>query len=142
MNSLLMDLSYSWSDYITKAGSLAGGNNGWLSTLLGTLSTVLWVVIALVGAAGGIYAVFVGIKMARADSAEQREEGKKRFINVIVSVVVVIVLIIFFNVFLPMILSAVGNFTDEKNSSSSVAGKVDAISNMVTTAKVVLRLPL
>lgn len=138
-NSLYL-LAASWNEYIAKSGSLGGA---WLNTLLEVLSTVLWIVIALVGAAGGIYAVFVGIKMARADSAEQREEGKKRFINVIVSVVVVIVLIIFFNVFLPMILDAVTNLEDNGfTSSSSVAGKVQVISNMTNAAKVMLRLPL
>ena len=68
---------------------------------MGVMSTVLWVVLALVGAAGGIYAVYVGIKMARADSAEAREENKKRFINILISIVVVLVLILFFNIFLP-----------------------------------------
>lgn len=83
---------------------------GWVEQLMGSLSTVLWVLLALVGAAGGIYALYVGIKMARADSAEQREENKKRLINIVVSIVVVIVLIIFFNTFLPMILDAFGAF--------------------------------
>ena len=138
LNSLYL-LAASWNEYINKSGNLGGQ---WLNTLLGVLSTVLWVVIALVGAAGGIYAVFIGIKMARAESAEQREEGKKRFINVIVSVIVVVVLIIFFNVFLPMILSAVTNLEDKGFGSSSVAGNVNVIANMTNAAKVMLRLPL
>ncbi len=141
MNSMLLDIAYDWETFVTMSGSGLGGE--WLSTLLRTLSTVMWIVLALVGAAGGMYAVFVGVKMARADSAEQREEGKKRFINVIVSVIVVIVLIIFFNIFLPMILSTVMDLDHNNiNSSSSVAGKVQVISNMTNAAKVMLRLPL
>ena len=98
-----------WYDVINQAGT----EWGWASTLISTLSTVLWVALALVGAAGAVYALYVGIKMARADSAEQRDENKKRLINIIVSIVVVIVLILFFNTFLPMILDAFGVFKEK-----------------------------
>ena len=84
---------------------------GWVESLMSTLSTIMWVLLALVGAAGGIYALYVGIKMARAESAEMRDENKKRLINIIVSIVVVIVLILFFNTFLPAILNAFGVFS-------------------------------
>ena len=86
----------------------------WIPDFLGALEIVLWVLLAIVGAAGGIYALYVGIKMARADSAEARDENKKRLINIIISIVVVIVLILFFNTFLPMILDAFGVF-DKKD---------------------------
>ena len=134
MNSMLLKTFSSWNE-LAKTLSIGGGEEGWLVTLLTVLSTVLWVCLALVGAAGGIYAVYVGIKMARADSAEQREENKKRLINIIVSIVVVIVLIIFFNVFLPMIIGAFtddeGNFINPSNSNTVRA--------MMNTAKVLLR---
>lgn len=105
MNSML---GFGWDTVLDK---LTGtGFESWLPTLLSTLSTVLWVLLALVGAAGGIYALYIGIKMARADSAEARDENKKRLINIVVSIVVVIVLILFFNLFLPEILNAFGVF--------------------------------
>ncbi len=103
----LMNVAFTWQElFDPEKGALNGGQWGWVATLMSVLTTVLWVVLALVGAAGGIYAVFVGIKMARADSAEQREENKKRLVNIVVSVVVVIALIVFFNVFLPAIVDA------------------------------------
>ncbi len=102
--STLGKIATSWYDLFQPGEALADW--GWVKDLMGVLSTVLWVILALVGAAGGIYAVYVGIKMARADSAEAREENKKRLVNIIISIVVVIVLIIFFNTFLPMIIGA------------------------------------
>lgn len=99
----------------------------WIPDLLGALEIVLWVLLAIVGAAGGIYALYVGIKMARADSAEARDENKKRLINIIISIVVVVVLILFFNTFLPMILDAFHVFDKkdwvdpDKNPSSKAA---------------------
>ncbi len=91
------------SDWNSVAGKLGGG---WISDILSSISWVLWVGLILVGAVGSIYAIFIGIKMARAESAEQREEAKKHLINVIVSIVVVIALILFFNSLLPVILNA------------------------------------
>ena len=103
MNGLLLEKATTWKD-IAESADWA---RGWVGTLLNTLSQVLWVALALVGTAGAIYAVYVGVKMARADSAEAREENKKRLINIIVSIVVVIVLIITFNLFVPMIIGSI-----------------------------------
>ena len=124
-------------------GPITGGTYSWVYDLMQVMTTVLWVVLALVGAAGGIYAVYVGIKMARADSAEAREENKKRLINIVITIVVVIVLIIFFNVFLPMI---IGAFTTSDNTigknPNDKTGTTGAVQAAVTAAKVFLRLPL
>ena len=107
MNSML-NLASTWTQYLTdlKNHNPQSLPTDWIQPLMEVLSTVLWIVLAVVGAAGAIYAVYVGIKMARADSAEAREENKKRLINIIVAIVVTIALIVFFNIFLPMILSA------------------------------------
>lgn len=136
-----------WQGLFDDGGALAGTAYAtWLPQLMNVLSTVMWVVLALVGAAGGLYAIYVGIKMARADSAEQRDENKKRMINIIVAIVVTIVLIIFFNIFLPMILNAVmasdANLGqgDDKTGQSGTGSQ--SISAVVTAAKVLLRLPL
>ena len=133
-------LAASWNDLLTGNGKLAGSAySTWLTPLMNVLSTLMWVVLALVGAAGGIYAVYIGVKMARADSAEQREENKKRMINIIVSIVVVIVLIIFFNLFLPMILDAVinadlGDLEGNKGGNNNNAGG-NALETVVNTVR-------
>ncbi len=133
----LFGITTNWSELLKNLENSGGGDWGWVQTLMGVLSTVLWVILALVGAAGGIYAVYVGIKMARADSAEAREENKKRLINLIITIVVVIVLIIFFNTFLPMI---IGAFTVDGDIGYKVPpeGNGNAVA---TAAKVLLRLP-
>ena len=107
MNSML-NLITSWGDYIKALSTHNPGGlpTEWIEPLLSVLSSVLWIVMAVVGAAGAVYAVYIGVKMARADSAEAREENKKRLINIIVAIVVTIALVLFFNIFLPMILGA------------------------------------
>lgn len=119
LNSL-MGIASGWQGIFDKLVAAGQTQWGWVQNLMSVLSTVLWVLLALVGAAGGIYALYIGIKMARAESAEQRDENKKRLINIVVSIVVVIVLILFFNTFLPMILDAFEVF-DPKNIETAQA---------------------
>lgn len=121
----LMGLASSWTQVIKditdrKTEGDINMNWEWVTKIMGPLSTVLWVMLILVGAAGSIYAVYVGVKMARAESQEQRDENKKRLINIIVSIVVVIVLILFFNTFLPMILDAFGIFGSKTTTGSAL----------------------
>ena len=72
-------------------------------------STILWILLAIVGAVGSIYAIWLGIKLAKAEEQGKRDEAKKHLITVIIAVAVTLVLIIFFNVLLPMILKAFHN---------------------------------
>lgn len=107
-------IQWSWGGIIDSLKNTSTGTSGitldWLEPLLLTLSTAMWIALALVGAAGGLYALYVGIKMAKADSAEAREENKKRMINIVITIIVVIVLILFFNIFLPALLDAFNVF--------------------------------
>ena len=127
MNSML-NLASTWTQYLTdlKSHNPQSLPTDWIQPLMEVLSTVLWIVLAVVGAAGAIYAVYVGIKMARADSAEAREENKKRLINIIVAIVVTIALIVFFNIFLPMILSAFIDYDYNPGSGSGGSAIAEA----------------
>ena len=102
-----------WSTVIGKLDK-TGTDYEWLSKLLSSIEWVMWIALILVGACGAIYAIYVGVRMARADSSEQREEAKKRLINIIVSIVVTIALILFFNIVLPLILNSLGVFDSYK----------------------------
>ncbi len=67
----------------------------WVADLLGAIDLILYPLLIIVGAAGTIYAVVIGVNMARADSTEKREEAKKRLINVVVGIAITIGLILF-----------------------------------------------
>ena len=121
MNGLLLgEIAWSWDRFV-ELYAQGGGDYSWLKPLLSAITIVLWVALAIVGAAGALYAVYVGVKMARADSAEAREENKKRLINIIVSIVVTIVLIIFFQIFLPAILSAFHDYQPQTEEGTGEA---------------------
>lgn len=46
----------------------------------------------LVGTAGSIYAIILGVKYARAESADAREEEKKRLINAVIGLIAMLAL--------------------------------------------------
>ena len=100
-------------DAINPDGTLNTEKWGWVKTLNTTLKNILGPILAVVAAAGAIYAVVIAIQMAKADSGEKREEAKKRLISGVVAVVVLVVLVLFFMVFMPMILKAALNVPDD-----------------------------
>ncbi len=119
-----------WRGLIAKYGLQ---NYGWLDDLLTSVEWILWIALILVGACGAVYAIYVGVRMARADSSEQREEAKKRLINIIVSIVVTIALILFFNLILPLILDSLGVFDSYK-----LEGEEGALRSIVDTTRALI----
>ncbi|MEG1499577.1 MAG: pilin [Clostridia bacterium] len=82
----------------------------WVTSLTTAMRNILAPILGVVAAAGCIYAIVIGIKMARADSGEKREEAKKRLISVIVAVAVVAILILFFVWLFPMIMEQITGY--------------------------------
>lgn len=81
--------------------------------VVNTITSVLVPILAIVGAAGIIWAIVLGINMARADSAEKREETKKRLISLIVGIVIMIALVFFFQFGFMEVLKAFGAIKPE-----------------------------
>ncbi len=103
MDSLALAISY----LMRIETGLAGDPKwGWVDTVANTIYDVLWPILIVVGAAGMIYAIIIGVNMARADSTDKREEAKKRLINVIVGLAIIIALILFLQLFISTILPA------------------------------------
>ena len=92
-----------WNDILGPEGSAIRDDFGWVIDVVDAVSYVLIPLLIVVGAAGTIYAVVLGVNMARADSTEKREEAKKRLINVIVGLAIMIGLILFFILFIKLI---------------------------------------
>ncbi len=60
----------------------------------------------IVGAVGAIYAIWLGVQLARADEQSKRDDAKKHLITCLVAVAVTVVLVLFFNLLLPEIVKA------------------------------------
>lgn len=88
------------------------GEFEWVNQIVAVINDILWPVLILVAAAGTIYAVVLGVNMARADSTEKREEAKKRVINVLVGMAIIIGLILLLKLFMGTVLPAFINKED------------------------------
>ena len=96
-------LGNAWTDLANK---FPEGELNWVKDLFAALYPILYAIMAVVGAAGLVYAVVLGVNLARAEDQSKRDEAKKRLITTIIAVAVVIGLVIFFNELLPLILGA------------------------------------
>ena len=70
-----------------------------LKPILEAINLILGPILILVATAGSIYAVILGVNMAKAETADKREEAKKRIINAVLALVITIVLILLLQLF-------------------------------------------
>ena len=87
-----------------KDGEVDLGQFNWVYDIKDAFNTIMWPILIVVAAAGTIYAIVLGINMARADSTEKREEAKKRVINVLIGMVIIVALILLIQLFINQIL--------------------------------------
>lgn len=79
------------NDTVEKA--LTEGGYGFLIPILNLIDSFMIPLMIVVLSAGTIYAVILGVNMARADSSDARDAAKKRLINCIVGFAIIIVLL-------------------------------------------------
>ena len=87
------------------------GNYAWLNDVYSILPTILYVILALLGGAGSVYAIILGINLAKSESEDARKNAVTRLKNTIIGVAVLLFLVLFINIILPLILyGALGDF--------------------------------
>lgn len=108
--SMLFNLAASFMNFMgSPMGQMAAGYQDysnkdhpyhWVYTLCTTLDSFLTPILILVGTAGLIYAVVLGVNLARADSADKQQEAKKRLVYAIIGLAVILLLILFMRIFI------------------------------------------
>ena len=84
----------------------------WLQTLFNVISWVLIPLFIAVAAAGAIYAVVLGVNLARAEDAEKRDAAKKRLIWAIVGFASIIVLILLLNFIMRLVPNWISDYQE------------------------------
>ncbi|MBO5103211.1 MAG: hypothetical protein J6C13_03895 [Clostridia bacterium] len=109
----MFQLANSMMNVVTNSPKLADeGNTGsegkwewnWVADIVDAINWLLYPLLILVGTAGVIYAVYLGVNLARADSADKQQEAKKRMINAIIGLASIIALILLLKLFCNSIL--------------------------------------
>ena len=83
-----------------------GGNLDWVYQLFQYLGPILYAIMAVVGAAGAVYAIVLGVNLAKAEDQSKRDEAKKRLITTLIAIAITVALVIFFNELFPLIVGA------------------------------------
>ena len=137
----LLNYADSWTDFIDNMSGL-DDQKDLLGQVFNIISIVLWVVLAIVGAIGSIYAIYLGVQLARADEQGKRDDAKKHLITTVIAVGVTVALILVFNIFLPMILDAFkvgqsveGGGNQEEEDPSQTGGMITLFSNFANMIK-------
>lgn len=73
-----------------------------IKPVLDVLNAILWPSIAIVGSAGTIYCIFLGIKIAKSDEQNSREKAKKDLIGAIIGFLIIFVLIVALKLIMPI----------------------------------------
>jgi len=65
-----------------------------IDPILDIMDILLPVLLIVIGTAGSIYAIVLGVNFARAETSDKREEAKKRLLNVVIGLVIIIVMLV------------------------------------------------
>lgn len=74
-----------------------------IAPVLEVLNALLWPRIAIVGAVGTIYCIFLGIKIAKSDEQNSREKAKKDLIGAIVGFLIIFILMVALKIAMPIL---------------------------------------
>ena len=74
-----------------------------IAPILEVLNAILWPAIAIVGSAGAIYCVFLGIKIAKSDEQNSREKAKKDLMGAVIGFALIFVLIVALKIAMPIL---------------------------------------
>ena len=104
------------------------GAYAWLNPLMKILGDVLIPILIVLATAGIIYAIYLGVMMAKAEDESKREEAKKRIINVVIAIAIVVVLIALFYGIRAALPSIIGYAQNPENydDNSGVIGLLSA----------------
>ena len=83
------------------------GHLSWLNETYRTLPTILWILLGMVGGAGTVYVIILGINLAKSESEDKRKTASTRLRNTIIGVITLMILVLFINEILPLILKAI-----------------------------------
>ena len=72
--------------------------NSIIQPVLDICKTLIPILLAVVGAVGGLWCILLGVKYAKADDPQEHEKAKKGLINAIIGFVLIFVLLVMLNI--------------------------------------------
>jgi len=97
-------------------------SNSWVESLVTWLKKFVVPVLIVIAAVGAFYAIFCGVKLATAETADARQEAQKKLIYIFIALIVTIIVVIILFA-LPSVLQTIFNDNElnlDTNSSSII----------------------
>lgn len=83
------------------------GHLSFLNETYKVLPDILWLMLGFLGGAGCVYAIVLGVNLAKAESEDKRKQAATRLRNTLIGVVTLMLLVLFLNLLLPEILKGI-----------------------------------
>ena len=102
-----------------------------IQPIVALLNTLMAPLLAIVGAAGALYCVVLGVKFAKAEEPQDREKAKGSLKNAIIGFVLIFVLILGLNILMPQLVNWVNTTSSQQggyNPGISVMGQATTTS--------------
>ena len=83
------------------------GDLPWLQDVYKVFPPILYTILAVIGRAGSVYAIILGVNLAKSETEDKRKAAATRMKNTIFGVAILLILVLFINLAIPEILHAV-----------------------------------
>ena len=104
-----------------------------VAPIVALLNSLMGPLLAIVGAAGALYCVVLGVKFAKAEEPQEQQKAKGALKNAIIGFVLIFVLILALNLLMPSMIKWVNNQTGGNTINQSTitdvqnqAGKIQS----------------
>lgn len=102
MQMYLFKMAQGLTKFMSMLGTTTDDNSyktkGWYKDIIkpiaDAMNMILGPILILLGSAGAIYAIVLGVNLSRAESSDKREEAKKRLINFVIGIVAAFILLV------------------------------------------------
>ena len=83
------------------------GDFAWLNDVYKTLPSILYAIMAVVGGAGVVYSIILGVNLAKSENDEKRRYAAYRLRNTLIGVFVLIAFILIINLLIPALVKTI-----------------------------------
>ena len=94
---------------IDGSGATGADFSGIANPIVALLNNIMGPLLAIVGAAGALYCVVLGVKFAKAGEPQEREKAKGALKNAVIGFVLIFVLILALNIAMPQMVQWVND---------------------------------
>ncbi|MBR1692455.1 MAG: hypothetical protein IJ711_06720 [Lachnospiraceae bacterium] len=91
------------------SGATGADFSGIANPIVALLNNIMGPLLAIVGAAGALYCVVLGVKFAKAGEPQEREKAKGALKNAVIGFVLIFVLILALNIAMPQMVQWVND---------------------------------